>query len=73
MDLTARLKVRADDGHATPLSLSGKPVRMTFILLSTLVRFPAFNPIKPQLVVLGIEYINKIIKLFHFKNIIKIF
>ncbi len=47
-DLTARLKVRADDGHATPLSLFGKPFRMTFILLSTLVRCSALNPIKPQ-------------------------
>ena len=62
-----------DDGHATPLSLSGKPVRLTFILLSTLVRCSAFNPIKPQLVVLRIEHINKIIKLSHFKNIIKVF
>ena len=47
-DLTARLKVRADDGHATPLSLSGKPVRLTFILLSALVRCPVSNPIEPQ-------------------------
>ncbi len=47
-DLTARLTVRADDGHAAPLSLSGKPFRLTLILLSPLVRFPAFNPIKPQ-------------------------
>ncbi len=47
-DLTARLTVRAGDGHAPPLSLSGKPFRLTFILLSTLVRFPASNPIKPQ-------------------------
>ena len=47
-DLTARLTVRADDGHAAPLSLSGKPFRLTLILLSFLVRFPALNPIEPQ-------------------------
>ena len=47
-DLTAHLTVRADDGHALPLSLCGKPFRLTFILLSILVRFPAFNPIEPQ-------------------------
>ena len=47
-DLTARLTVRADDGHAPPLSLSGKPFRLTFILLSIPVRFPALDPIEPQ-------------------------
>ncbi len=47
-DLTARLTVRADDGHAPPLGLSGKPVRLTFTLPSSLVRFPALNPIEPQ-------------------------
>jgi hypothetical protein len=47
-DLTARLTVRADDGHAPPLGLSGKPFRLTLILPSSLVRFPALNPIKPQ-------------------------
>ena len=47
-DLTARLTVRADDGHAPPLSLFGKPFRLTFILLSTLVRCPELNPIEPQ-------------------------
>jgi hypothetical protein len=31
-----------------PLSLSGKPFRLTLILLSALVRCPALNPIKPQ-------------------------
>ena len=46
--LSARLTVRADDGHATPLSLSGKPFRLTFILLSIPVRFPALDPIEPQ-------------------------
>ena len=39
---------RTDDGHAALLSLSGNPFRVTFILLSSLVRFPALNPIKPQ-------------------------
>ncbi len=47
-DLTARLTVRADDGHAPPLSLFGKPFRLTFILLSIPVRCPALDPIKPQ-------------------------
>ena len=47
-DLTARLTVRADDGHAPPLSLFGKPFRLTFILLSIPVRFPALDPIEPQ-------------------------
>ena len=47
-DLTARLTVRADDGHAPPLSLLGKPFRLTLILLSTLVRFPGLNLIEPQ-------------------------
>ncbi len=47
-DLTARFTVRADDGHAPPLGLSGKPFRLTLILPSSLVRFPALNPIKPQ-------------------------
>ena len=39
---------RADDGHAALLSLSGKPFRLTFILLSSMVRFLALNRIKPQ-------------------------
>ena len=39
---------RTDDGHAAPLSLSGKPFRLTLILLSSLVRFLALNPIEPQ-------------------------
>ena len=47
-DLTARLTVRADDGHAPPLSLFGKPFRLTFILLSIPVRCPALDPIEPQ-------------------------
>ncbi len=47
-DLTARFTVRADDGHATLLSLSGKPFRLTLILLSIPVRFPALVPIEPQ-------------------------
>ena len=47
-DLTARLTVRAGDGHAPPLGLSGKPIRLTVKLPSSLVRFPALNPIEPQ-------------------------
>ena len=47
-DLTGRLTVRADDGHAPPLGASGKVVNLAFILPSPLVRFPALNPIKPQ-------------------------
>ncbi len=47
-DLTARLTVRADDGHAPPLGLSGKLFKLTLILPSSLVRFPALNPIEPQ-------------------------
>jgi hypothetical protein len=39
---------RDDDGHAPPLSLSGKTFSLTFILLSPLVRFLALNRIKPQ-------------------------
>src|SRR3989344_4691079 len=46
--LSARLTVRADDGHATPLSASGKPFRLTVILLSPLVKCLALNPIEPQ-------------------------
>lgn len=39
---------RAVGGHATPLGLSGKPFRLTIILPSAQVRFPALNPIEPQ-------------------------
>ena len=39
---------RAGDGHAPPLSLSGKVFSLTFILLSPPVRFPALTPIEPQ-------------------------
>ena len=39
---------RTDDGHAPPLSLSGKTISLTFILLSPLVRFLALSRIKPQ-------------------------
>ena len=39
---------RAVGGHATPLGLSGKPFRLTFILPSAQVRFAALNPIEPQ-------------------------
>ncbi len=47
-DLTGHLTARADDSHATPLSLSGKPFRLTIILLSPLVRFSVLSPIKPH-------------------------
>ncbi len=47
-DLTEHLAARADGGHAPPLSVSSEPFRLTFILLSLLVRFRAYNPIKPQ-------------------------
>ena len=46
--LTGHLTARADDGHAPPLSSSGKVVSLAFILLSPRVRFPALTPIKPQ-------------------------
>src|SRR3989338_840013 len=51
-DLTRHLTARTDDGHAAILSVSGKPIRLTFILLSPLVRFLVLNRIKPQLLVL---------------------
>ena len=38
-DLTGHLTTQADVGHASPLSVLGKPFRLTFILLSILVRF----------------------------------
>ena len=47
-DLTGHLRARAGDGHAPPLSLSGNPFRMTFILLSPLVRFSVLYKIKPH-------------------------
>ncbi len=47
-DLTEHLTARADGGHAPPLSVSSATFSRTFILLSLLVRFPAYNPIKPQ-------------------------
>ncbi len=47
-DLTGHLTARADDGHAPPLSSSGKVVSLAFILLSPRLRFPALTPIKPQ-------------------------
>ena len=37
-ELTGRFIVRADDDHTTPLSASGKPFRLSIILLSALVR-----------------------------------
>ncbi len=47
-DLTGHFTARADDGHAPPLGLLGKPFRLTFILPSPLVRFSALNSIKPH-------------------------
>ncbi len=47
-DLTEHLTARADDGHAPPLGSSGKPFKLTFILPSALVRFPALSSIKPH-------------------------
>ena len=37
-ELTGRFIVRADDDHTTPLSVSGKPFRLSIIRLSALVR-----------------------------------
>ncbi len=47
-ELTGRFIVRADDDHTTPLSASGKPFRLSIILLSPLVNYLALYPIKPQ-------------------------
>ncbi len=47
-DLTGHFTTQADVGHATPLSVSGKPFRLTFILLSILVRFTVYNLIEPH-------------------------
>ena len=47
-DLTGHLAARTDVGHAIPLSASSKFFRLTIIMLSPLVRFPALNPIEPQ-------------------------
>ena len=47
-DLTGHLTARTGDGHAPPLSSSGKTFNLAFILLSPPVRFPALTPIKPQ-------------------------
>ncbi len=46
--LGGHLTARAVGGHAPPLGVSGKPFRLTFILPSARVRFPALNPIEPQ-------------------------
>ena len=47
-DLTDHFTTQADVGHASPLSVSGKPFRLTFILLSLLVRFTVQNLIEPH-------------------------
>ncbi len=46
--LREHLTARTGDGHAPPLSSSGKIFNLAFILLSLPVRFPALTPIKPQ-------------------------
>ncbi len=47
-DLTGHFTARADASHAPPLGSSAKPFRLSFILPSPLVRFPASNSIKPH-------------------------
>ena len=47
-DLTGHLTTQAEVGHASPLSVSGKPFRLTFILLSVLVRFTVQILIEPH-------------------------
>jgi hypothetical protein len=47
-DLTDHLTTQADGSHAISLSVLGKPFRLTFILLSLLVRFAVWNPIEPH-------------------------
>ena len=47
-DLTERLAVRTDGGHAIPLEQSSKLVTLAFICPSAMVSFPALNPIKPH-------------------------
>ncbi len=46
--LGGHLTARAVGGHAPPLGSSGKAFSLTFILPLALVRFPALNPIEPQ-------------------------
>ncbi len=48
ISLKRTLTARTGDGHAPPLSLSGKVFNLAFTLLSLPVRFPALTPIKPQ-------------------------
>ncbi len=47
-DLTGCFTVRTGDGHAPPLSDSGKVFSLAYILLSPPVSCPALGPIKPQ-------------------------
>ena len=47
-DLTGHLTTQADVSYVVPLSVSGKPFRLTFILLSVLVRFTVWNLIEPH-------------------------
>ncbi len=48
-DLTGRLTARAGDGHAPPLSSSGKFFRLTLNLLSLLVSFLALLQLNRRL------------------------
>ncbi len=47
--LREHLTARTGDGHASPLSLSGKVFNLAFTLLSLPVRFPALTPINRRL------------------------
>ncbi len=48
-DLTGLLTARTGDGHAPPLSSSGKTFNLAFILLSLPVRFPALLQLNRKL------------------------
>ncbi len=48
-DLTGHLTARTGDGHAPPLSLSGKTFNLAFTLLSLPVRFPALLQLNRKL------------------------
>ncbi len=48
-DLTGHLTARTGDGHAPPLSSSGKTFNLAFILLSLPVRFPALLQLNRKL------------------------
>ncbi len=48
-DLTGHLTARTGDGHAPPLSSSGKTFNLAFILLSLPVRFPVLLQLNRKL------------------------